>query len=264
MYVYIFLIFILVIAAIIERYLFSQKMDKFFYNIRDISRDLDNIDSEKVSIYNECMDIYMNSNWVNWPEKDLYAAKNKTSTWKIFPFYAFGIWVNDNCDKCPKLYKFLKSIKGLKLATLSKLSPHMKLTPHQGWANHSNSVIRCHYGILIPDGCYISVSNSDNPPMYNKSKSYKMNMFPSNIYNYDDNGFANEEIRFHRQFKWLIFDDSKTHYAENMSNKDRIVLIIDIERPKNIKTGSSQIGDTSELKELINYYKNWAKHGQKN
>ena len=245
------LIIFIVLTFVIQIYLDNDlQLDNFFYNVDDISTDLNKIETNKISIYNECIEVYKNIAWTDWPEKQLYAEKNG---WKIFPFYAFGIWAKDNCKSCPTIFKFLKKIKGLKLATLSKLSPHTKLLPHYGWAKHSNHVIRCHYGLLVPKGCYISVSNNAVPPLYKNSD--KLKSYPKNIYNYDKSGYINEEIRFHTQFKWLIFDDSKVHYAENMSDSDRIVLIIDVERPSTIKTGKSKIGDTKELMEIVNYYK---------
>ena len=94
--------------------------------------------------------------------------------------------------------------------------------------SYSNYIIRCHYGIIIPDNCYVYVRDED-----------------TNI----------EEKHYYKQFEWLIFDDSKFHYAENSSNKDRIVLILDIERPKNIKIGTSTVEDSSELVEIINQFK---------
>ena len=229
------------------------KRDQFFYDPIDISPDLNTINKIKNNVYNEATEVYLHQkNWVDWPEKDLYA---NNGSWEIYPFYAFGIWVNQNCNKCPTIYNYLKSIKGLKLATLSKMTPGMKLKPHRGWGKHSNNVIRCHYGLIVPKGCYISVSdNNDIPPLFRQSKRNKFSNYPNNIKYKDDDG-STEEIRFHKQFEWLVFDDSKTHYAENMSNKYRIVLIVDIERPSNIKSGTSEVGDSKELMNIINYYK---------
>jgi len=234
---------LILILVLILLFIFSKK-DKFFYDVHEIYPDLDNINNIKNEIYEETKAVYLNKQWDDWPEKNLYNSKSN-GNWKIFPFYAFNTWVNKNCKSCPKIYQFLKSIKGLKSALLSKLSPKMKLNPHRGWGHHSNHVIRCHYGIFIPEGCYISVSNRDRPPLFNKIKKSDM------VY---DNNDRKEEIRFHEKFKWLCFDDSKTHYAENMSNEDRIVLLIDIERPSNIKIGTSEVGDTKELKEIVKYY----------
>ena len=200
----------------------TEQLDNFYYTTQEVCPSLDSIHEISNDILEEVSKIFSNE-WNDWPEKDLY---EKNGDWKIFPFYAFNIWVNDNCKKCPKTYDFLKRINGLKLATFSKLSPGMKLKPHRGWGNHSNHVIRCHYGLVVPKNCYVSVSD--------KTK---------------------EEIKYHSKFKWLIFDDSKTHYAENKSKYDRIVLIIDVERPKNIKTGTSDVGDSKELLDIVNYFK---------
>jgi len=231
---------IIVITLVI---ILSRTKDEFFYDVKEINPQLEEIDSIKYEVYNEMLKVYNRKSWEDWPEKNLY---NKSGSWKIFPFYAFDNWVKENCEACPKIYKFLKSIKGLKSAILSKLSPKMKLNPHRGWGRHSNYVIRCHYGLLVPEGCYISVSNRNKPPLFKKEKTFSF------IYDEYD---RKEEIRFHQQFKWLCFDDSKTHYAENTSNSDRIVLLLDIERPLNIAVGTSVEGDTEELTAIINYYK---------
>lgn len=203
---------------------FEEKKNKLFYDIDEINIELKNIKKYKKKIYEETINVYKNNSlWNTWPETYLY---NNKDGWKIFPFFAFGIWVDDNCKKCPTIFNFIKNIKGLKLATLSKFSPHTKLDIHQGWGSHSNYVIRCHYGLVIPNDCYVYVK--------------------------DD---MNEEKKYHKQFEWLAFDDSKFHLAENPSDSDRIVLIIDIERPNNIEIGKSIIGNTKELEEIVNYFK---------
>ncbi len=50
---------------------------------------------------------------------------------------------------------------------------------------------------------------------------------------------------------WIVFDDSKLHYAENKSDEERIVLIVDLERPSHIKKGRSNVEETSELMEIV-------------
>ena len=203
---------------------FQNKKNKLFYNIDEINVELKNIKKYKKKMYDETLYIYQNNTlWNTWPETNLYSNKDG---WKIFPFYAFGIWMNNNCIKCPTIYNFIKKIKGLKLATLSKLSPHTKLDLHKGWGLHSNYVIRCHYGLIVPNNCYIYVEDENN-----------------------------KEIKFQKQFEWVLFDDSKSHFAENASDFDRIVLIIDIERPDDIEVGQSILGNTKELEEIVNYYK---------
>ena len=245
-------IFIILIFIIIVTFCCTTifKKDKLFYRPSEISNNLYSIELIKKKILNETINV-STKNWVDWPEKSLYSNRGK---WEIYPFYAFGIWVNKNCNECPTIYKYLQSIRGLKLATLSRLSPKMKLNPHKGWGKHSNNVIRCHYGIVIPEGCYISVSDSETPQLFNSNTNLKLSKYPNDIIDININTKKKEWIQFHRQFEWLIFDDSKTHYAENMSDKERIVLIIDIERPFNIKKGISKVGSTEELEKIINYY----------
>jgi hypothetical protein len=222
----------------------NRKKNNLFYNVNDISAHLSSISLYKDDIYREVMEIYRPSDkrspddqpssnqpsdrWMDWPEKDLYA---ESGTWKIFPFYGFNVWNESACAACPVLSKYLHSISGLKLATLSILSPGMRLQPHQGWASHSNHVIRCHYGLSVqPSTCYMEVSDRIN-------------------------GKPRSGRQYHEQFKWLIFDDSKTHYAINTSDADRIILIVDIERPANIRVGESEIGDSKELTDIIDYFK---------
>lgn len=219
------IIIIIVIVIIIIIWLFSnsQQLDKKFYEPYEVENNLDSIYENLDKIKSECLGL---TDWIAWPEQELYANDGK---WSVIPFYGFGIWLKSTCDKCPVTTKFLKNIKGLKLATLSKLSPGMKLIPHNGWASHSNYVIRCHFGIVVPENkCYISVREDANDP---------------------------EEIKFHSENKWLIFDDSKIHYAENKSESDRIVLIIDIERPDHIKQGTSTSKDTDELIQFVEEFR---------
>ena len=203
--------------------------NKLFYSINEIEPLLNDIDNIKENILSETINANNNCNmWKEWPEKKLY-SKSDLDGWKVFPFYAFGIWVKENCSKCPIIYNFLKKIPGLKLATLSKLKGGTKLNLHQGWASHSNFVIRCHYGLIVPDNsCYIYVQDDET---------------------------GKDGIKYHHKFEWLIFDDSKSHYAENYSNADRIVLILDIKRPNNLETGKSDIGDSNELLEIIDYFR---------
>jgi len=216
---------------------------------------LNNIDSNKDAIYEETISCTKDFDlWKDWPETSLYDRDVFTS-WKVIPFYGFGMWIQKNCMKCPEITKFLKTIPKLKTALLSKLTFNMKIKPHRGWGELSNNILRCHYGIVVPPLTYVSVCNSDNPPLYDpRYKNIISEAYPKD-YIYRNIKGTYQEIRFYKQFEWIIFDDSHTHYAQNMYHSDRIVLIVDIERPKNIPKGTCIGGDTSELVELIQYYK---------
>jgi aspartyl/asparaginyl beta-hydroxylase (cupin superfamily) len=233
---FIILLIIFLIFILIYFYKSTKKenilLNKNFYTIEEtfphLNKIYNNLDIYKKEINNVVKD----KSWINWVEKDLYDSKEKMD-WKIFPFCGFNIWVDQNCQKCPELTKFLKSIPGLKIAILSQMTPGTKLAEHRGWANHSNHVLRCHFNFIIPKNCFISVGD--------KLENSK------NII---------REVKKYKQDKWIVFDDSKLHYTWNNGNSNRIVLILDIERPKNVKTGIATKGETKELIDLINSFKN--------
>jgi len=220
------IIAVLIVFLIIVYTLLPSSDNGFFKP--DIFPELESIHDMRDDIMVEVDEVLKNpQNLENWPEKDLY----EEGEWKIFPFYAFDTWVEDNCRKMPTLTKFIKSIPNLRIALLSKLSPGIKLKPHRGWKDHSNNVLRCHYGLIVPDGCYIAVdtSHETDPSKINK--------------------------QYHKNDEWLVFDDSETHFAENTSDEERLVLIVDIERPSHIPKGTSTLGDTKELTNIVDYYK---------
>lgn len=217
------LIFVIIIIVIVVISIFNNlpnKKDKPYYDINEIEPKLKNIDKLKYDILDEIIVLNNDSDkWMDWPEKTLY---NHEHNWKVYPLNVFGTWIENNCKKCQSLTQFLKSIPNLKLAILSKMSGGTILTPHQGWWKLSNYSIRCHYGLIIPENCFVNVLDNN---VWNK--------------------------KYHKQFEWLIFDDSKTHNAENLSDTDRIILLLDVERPTNIQIGKSEVEDTKELTEIV-------------
>jgi ornithine lipid ester-linked acyl 2-hydroxylase len=168
------------------------------------------------------------TDWIDWPEKDLYLPtqdKKYKFSWKVFPFYGFGKRVPENLDKCPKTAEFLKTIPGLRTALFSRLSPKSILKPHYGWSCLANEVLRCHLGLIVPnDGnkCGICVDH---------------------------------DIEIQREGEWIIFDDSKLHSGFNMTGSDRVVLLIDINRPAGIPKGVSTAATTDELDMFLNLFK---------
>jgi hypothetical protein len=164
--------------------------------------------------------------WQKWKEQNLI---NKEGDWKIIPLFINNKWAINYKKHLPILYKTLQKIVSfgsLRQIAISKLGPNTKLNPHCGWASYSNYHLRCHYPIYLPritninDYSYVCVEN---------------------------------EIKIHNHNQFLLFDDSKNHFAHNgSSNDERIVLIMDFIRPSNIPMGTSNIEDTAEYLEFIN------------
>ena len=53
----------------------------------------------------------------------------------------------------------------------------------------------------------------------------------------DNNG---KSKKYHKNNEWIIFDDSKMHYAVNESNEERIILIIDFKDQEMLKQVNQQ------------------------
>ena len=113
----------------------------------------------------------------------------------------------------------VSKIPNIETLLFSRIKPGTVLNPHRGWANLSNRILRCHLTLQTGKDNYVAVKNKK---------------------------------KYHKEGKIIIFDDSKLHYSSNLSNKSRIVLIIDVVRPKYVKKGNSKVKDTPELISLIN------------
>jgi len=126
-----------------------------------------------------------------WPDKKLY----DTGTWGVLPFYAFGNRVDANCELCPETVKLVEAIPDMTTASFSALEPGTHIRAHVGY---SDEVLRCHLGLIVPEGAVIRVS---------------------------------DEIRPWQNGKCLIFDDTFEHEVWNRSDKTRVVLLIDFKKP---------------------------------
>lgn len=117
--------------------------------------------------------------------------------WKIFPFYVYGNHIARNNERCPQIAAAIRHIPHLRAAMLSILQAGKSLPPHEG---PYNGVLRYHLGLVVPepDKCGITVG---------------------------------DETRGWEEGASLIFDDSHMHHAWNHSDKDRVVLFVDFDRP---------------------------------
>jgi len=204
----------------------SKRTQNGFYSVRRTFPVLENLHPLRPVILNEVDQLNQVSShptisWKDWPERNLYATGG---SWTVLPLFVFGTYAHHICVQLPVLTQFLRSIPGLKLAILSKMSPGTRLEPHQGWASHSNHVLRCHYGLDVPDhhSCTVMVGG---------------------------------RTRTHKNDEWIVFDDSLIHTASNNhAFLDRTVLIVDIERPARIPIGTSTVQDTKELLDIVHEF----------
>ena len=118
--------------------------------------------------------------------------------WKTFFLCGYGIKSEQAIEQCPQTWRLLQKIPGLKSAMFSIFEPGKHLPPHRG---PYNGVLRFHLGLLVPDE-------------------------PDKI------GIRVEDTLCHwQEGKALIFDDAYEHEAWNHSDKVRVVLFVDFEKP---------------------------------
>lgn len=201
-------ILIVLLKYFIKKYLGS---DSRYYNPITTYPNLKKLSDN----YDTILEELKQGDWYFWPEKHLWNKPN--DVWKVCPLYGFNIWHPKNTQLFPKTCELLKTIPNLRTAVFSHLGPGTRLTPHQGWSKLANKVLRCHMGMIIPK---------------------------------DGRSGVEVEGEFHpiKQREWIVFDDSKYHIGLNESkNEDRIVLLLDIDRPWWVREGKSQYHDMEKL-----------------
>lgn len=207
---------IVILILVVWIYHHRPRYDNFYEQSVEYP-ELDAISSIADEIREELIAYEATNPWEDWPERDL-VDNNPSNQWKVIPLYAFEKWSEKHCHAFPKTVAALSGLNRLRTAGFSRLGAGTELRRHRGWKHLSNHVLRCHYGLDVPVGCGI---------------------------------WCDGEYRDHAQDKWLVFDDSKPHSAWNNSYRERIVLIVDMERPADVRTGTSRVDASDELNEFV-------------
>jgi aspartyl/asparaginyl beta-hydroxylase (cupin superfamily) len=153
--------------------------------------------------------------------------------WKIFLLVAYGIKSERNIALCPETWRIVQNIPGLKTAMFSIFQPGKRLPPHRG---PYNGVLRLHLGLLVPQ--------------------HDVNL-----------GIRiGSEKRSWSEGRVLVFDDAYEHEAWNETDKPRVVLFVDFERP--LRFPANMINRillrlallTPYLREGSNNLRRWERH----
>ncbi len=121
---------------------------------------------------------------------------NKNKDWLNFGLIYNNKVLEKNSKTCPKTSEILKNIKGINIAGFSLMTPNSKILPHKDSTGINSNSLAIHLGLIIPE-------------------KNKCNLVVDN------------EIIYQEENKIIIFDSNFTHYAENNSNKNRVILYID-------------------------------------
>jgi len=126
------------------------------------------------------------------------AVLSDDDQWKLFFLYGYGHRDEHNCRLCPATDRAVQAVPGLQSVMYSVLEPGKHLRPHRG---PYNGFLRYHLGLIIPDdGTTSGLRVADRQCRWEVGRS-------------------------------LVFDDTYDHEAWNYSDKLRVVLFIDFERP---------------------------------
>ncbi len=126
------------------------------------------------------------------------AKISKGKNWQTFVLFGFGYKSEANCLRCPETTRVLESIENLRTAFFSILGPNYHIPPHKGV---TKGVIRGHLALVVPDdhqNCWIRV--------HDHKVSWQAN-------------------------QCLVFDDTFDHEVHNDTDQQRVVLLIDVDRP---------------------------------
>jgi len=118
--------------------------------------------------------------------------------WNVYYLYQLGRKVEENCRRCPQTAQVIDSIADLTstgLVYFSVLTEGTHITPHCG---PTNTRLRCHLGLVVPQGCRIRVGS---------------------------------ETRSWEEGRCLMFDDSFEHEVWNSDQRARVVLVLDVWHP---------------------------------
>lgn len=186
----------------------SYTIDNVFYNTLELYPQLRILNENFEKILNEIQENLSQEFIDTW----FPIFDNKID---MIPLYFYGVWNQKIYKRFPLLTTFLSKIPNILTVVLSILKPNCQITPHSGGKEISSRLLRCHLGIEIPEQC----------------------------------GFICENyIQMHKNNEWITFEDALKHNVFNFSDKRRVVIIIDMIRPKFIQTIDSGV---SYLKELL-------------
>lgn len=118
--------------------------------------------------------------------------------WRTFFLKGFGYEAEQSWKRCPETMKILGRIPNLRTAFFSILGPNYHIPHHRGV---TKGLIRCHLGLIVPeqrDQCIMRVG---------------------------------DQICQWEEGRCVVFDDTYDHEVWNSTNQERVVLLIDVDRP---------------------------------
>ncbi len=118
--------------------------------------------------------------------------------WRSFPLHGFGYRVARSCERCPETARLVEAIPGMQSAWFSVVGAGCHVPSHRGI---TRGMLTVHLALRVPEPrerCRIRIADRDH---------------------------------HWREGELLIFDDTVPHAVWNDTDGDRVVLLIDVDRP---------------------------------
>jgi aspartyl/asparaginyl beta-hydroxylase (cupin superfamily) len=128
---------------------------------------------------------------------NISARVDPDKDWKIYPLNIMGVKSESYCARCPRTTALVEGIPGLFEAFFSILEAGKSIPAHEG---PYRGYLRYHLGLIVPE---------KNPPSIR----------------------LKDQVYTWKEGESVLFDDSWEHEVYNQSERDRVVLIVDIRRP---------------------------------
>lgn len=123
---------------------------------------------------------------------------SRGDNWKVFVFWGFGKRSGRNCGRCPRTAELLDGVPGIQSAWFSIIAPGYRIPRHRGV---TKGILRIHLGLKVPrdrERCWMEVGR--------------------------------ERVTW-RDGECIVFDDTFKHSVVNDTVEERVVLIVDFDRP---------------------------------
>lgn len=118
--------------------------------------------------------------------------------WRTLFLYGFGQRIEGNCRQMPRTAELIGRVPHIHTAWVSILAPGYHIPPHTGV---TKGILRAHLGLIVPEdraNCWIRVGD--------ERKSWE----PGRIF---------------------VIDDTYEHEVRNDTDEERVVLLLDFNRP---------------------------------
>jgi aspartyl/asparaginyl beta-hydroxylase (cupin superfamily) len=121
---------------------------------------------------------------------------DKGPAWRTLLLKAYGVWIEQNCEKFPYTRKLLSQCSSVPTALFSILEPGAVIPPHEG---QLKGILRYHLAMEVPKSGLCFLSLAGEPYSWKEGEG-------------------------------VLFDDTYPHEVRNISDEYRIVLFMDVKR----------------------------------